>query len=76
MERFEQKYFVSYDRAYTPDDLVGMLGGYLGLFMGCALVQVPKMISILAQWIRNLRERKSRRKEVGNEEINAPLTFI
>lgn len=76
MERFEQKYFVSYDRAYTLDDLVGMLGGYLGLFMGCALVQVPKMISILAQWIRNLRERKSRRKEVGNEEINAPLTFI
>ena len=45
-------------RAYTLDDLVGMIGGYLGLFMGCALVQAPVMISMLITLTKNLWENR------------------
>ena len=45
-------------RSYTLDDLVGMIGGYLGLFMGYALVQLPKMISMLVRWPKRLLEKK------------------
>ena len=45
-------------RAYTLDDLVGMLGGYLGLFMGYALVQIPMLISMLINWLKNWKETK------------------
>ena len=31
-------------RAYTIDDVVGAVGGYIGLFMGYALVQFPKVL--------------------------------
>ena len=31
-------------RAYTIDDVVGTVGGYVGLFMGYAIVQFPDMI--------------------------------
>ena len=34
------------ERAYTIDDVVGTIGGYVGLFMGYALVQFPGMIEI------------------------------
>ena len=31
-------------RAYTIDDVVGTIGGYVGLFMGYAVVQFPNII--------------------------------
>ena len=31
-------------RAYTIDDVVGTVGGYVGLFMGYAIVQFPDMM--------------------------------
>ena len=31
-------------RAYTIDDVVGTVGGYVGLFMGYAIVQFPEMM--------------------------------
>ena len=33
-----------YSRAYTLDDLVGTCGGYIGLFLGYALIQFPRLI--------------------------------
>ena len=32
------------ERAYTIDDVVGTVGGYVGLFMGYALVQFPDIL--------------------------------
>ena len=31
-------------RAYTLDDLIGSCGGYIGLFLGYALIQFPQFI--------------------------------
>ena len=31
-------------RAYTLDDLVGSCGGYIGLFLGYALIQFPQIL--------------------------------
>ena len=33
-------------RAYTFDDLVGSCGGYIGLFLGYALIQIPRGIRV------------------------------
>ena len=37
-------------KAYTFDDVVGTVGGYIGLFLGYAWVQIPSSIA----WIFNL----------------------
>ena len=39
-------------RAYTIDDLVGTCGGYIGLFLGYAVVQLPKLIEVLYHTIK------------------------
>ena len=39
-------------RAYTIDDLVGTCGGYIGLFLGYAVVQFPKLLELLYQTIK------------------------
>ena len=31
-------------RAHTLDDLIGASGGYIGLFLGYALIQVPQFM--------------------------------
>ena len=33
-------------RAYTFDDLVGACGGYIGLFLGYTLIQIPRAITL------------------------------
>ena len=45
-------------RAYTIDDLVGTIGGYIGLFTGYALVHFPELIkSIVDLCKRNILEK-------------------
>jgi len=39
-------------RAYTFDDVVGTVGGYIGLFLGYALIQIPDLIAYVSQAIR------------------------
>ena len=39
-------------RAYTIDDVVGTIGGYVGLFMGYAVVQFPNMIRCLMSFMQ------------------------
>ena len=31
-------------RAFTFDDLVGSCGGFIGLFLGYALIQIPELL--------------------------------
>ena len=39
-------------RAYTIDDLVGACGGYIGLFLGYALLQLPSFINFVFHAIK------------------------
>ena len=41
-------------RDYGLQDVVGDIGGYLGLFLGFALLQIPEMIFSIICWIDNL----------------------
>ena len=42
-----------YARAYTLDDLVGTCGGYIGLFLGYALIQLPRLMADTFQILKN-----------------------
>ena len=50
-------YFQYFIRAYTIDDVVGTIGGYVGLFMGYALVQFPDMIEIMVDFIKKVNKK-------------------
>ena len=39
-------------RAYTLDDLIGSCGGYIGLFLGYALIQFPQLIESTLQIVK------------------------
>ena len=41
-----------YSRAYSFDDLVGTCGGYIGLFLGYALIQLPRLIEKTVQALK------------------------
>ena len=49
-------------RAYTIDDVVGTIGGYVGLFMGYAVVQFPNIVRSLMNFAQrrfsNIEEAK------------------
>ena len=36
-------------KAYNLEDLVGYIGGYIGLFLGVALMQMPRLILALTE---------------------------
>ena len=52
-------------REYTFDDLVGTVGGYIGLFLGYALVQFPALIESLCN---SLKIEKLLRLPLGNKQ--------
>ena len=52
-------------RAYTSDDVVGTVGGYVGLFMGYAVVQLPAMIKSI---VRRFKTRQDKRKITNKSE--------
>ena len=39
-------------RAHTLDDLIGACGGYIGLFLGYALIQFPQLIEFTFHMIK------------------------
>ena len=44
---------------YTFDELVGNVGGYIGLFLGYALIQLPKLImSLLHSLKKSIRKKR------------------
>ena len=46
-------------RAYTFDDVIGTVGGYIGLFLGYAMVQVPGSIALI---LNSMKQRKNKGK--------------
>ena len=40
------------ERAYTFTTLVGNVGGYMGLFLGYAILHFPKLLSNMAESIK------------------------
>ena len=48
---FHQEEFTEkiYSRAYSLDDLIGTCGGYIGMFLGYAIIQIPRLIESLFQ---------------------------
>ena len=46
------------EKAYTIDDVVGSVGGYVGLFMGYALVQFPDMIKTVVDFLKKKMNKK------------------
>ena len=41
-------------RAYTLDDLIGTCGGYIGLFLGYALIQFPQLIEFTLKTLKRV----------------------
>ena len=61
-------------RAYTFDDLVGSCGGYIGLFLGYSLIQIPKLIDYITRTKKrkiNSANDKKMCKSTQTENIDA-----
>ena len=54
---------------YGPQDVVGDIGGYLGLFLGFALLQIPDMLFTVVTWINDIIHKKSRQVEPEIDKI-------
>ena len=46
-------------RAYTFDDVVGTVGGYIGMFLGYAMVQIPGSIALI---LNSMKQRRNKGK--------------
>ena len=47
-------------RKYGPKDVIGDIGGYLGLFLGFALLQIPEMVFTVACKIDSIYHEKNK----------------
>ena len=60
-------------REFTIDDFVGTCGGYIGMFLGYALIQFPQFLHIIFDKIQKeilLRKaQKSARNEINDDVI-------
>jgi len=45
---------IQHVRAFNFESLIGNSGGYLGLFTGYALVQIPSLINFISKRLQNL----------------------
>ena len=45
---------IAQSRAYDAQSLVGNAGGYVGLFLGVALIQTPSAVHVVFQLVKNL----------------------
>ena len=55
--RFEDEQFmlIEQTRGYDIQSLIGNSGGYLGLFLGCAILQLPQGFSLIWNIIKSLK---------------------
>ena len=58
-----------YSRAYSFDDLVGTCGGYIGLFLGYALIQLPRLIEKTVQALKQKISPCNAREMIGKMEM-------
>ena len=56
-------------RDYGIQDVVGDVGGYLGLFLGFALLQIPEVIFTIISWIKDILRLKHSKVEQENSVI-------
>ena len=54
---------------YGPQDVVGDIGGYLGLFLGFALLQIPDMLFTFVAWVDDIIYKKSKKVEPEIDRI-------
>ena len=56
-------------KSYTFEGLVGNVGGYIGLFLGCAIVQLPNLLMTMFRKIKKtIIDRRD--NKIGLEMIN------
>ena len=58
-----------YSRAYSFDDLVGTCGGYIGLFLGYALIQLPQLIEKTVEALKQKMSPRNAREIIGKMEM-------
>ena len=58
-----------YSRAYSLDDLVGTCGGYIGLFLGYALIQFPQLIEKTVEALKQKMSPRNAREIIGKMEM-------
>ena len=53
--RFEDEQFmlIEQTRGYDIESLIGNSGGYLGLFLGCAVLQIPQSFSFMLKLVKS-----------------------
>ena len=59
--KFEDETFllIQQTRDFDIQSLVGNSGGYLGLFLGCAILQIPQGIKNVIDWAKNVKNTKN-----------------
>ena len=78
MNIFDQTRFIEriQVKEYTLDDLVGTCGGYIGMFLGYALVQFPQFLRYVFRTVKQqILVRQGTKKvtnEIENDEVEDP----
>ena len=49
-------------RAYDEESLMGYVGGYIGMFLGLGLLQVPELLQAALKTLRETKQRKARNR--------------
>ena len=57
-------------QAYDFDSLVGNVGGYMGLFLGYAILNLPHLLLVLFYPLRKKIESKTRQLANNNKSVN------
>ena len=50
---------IAHVQEYDVESLVGNIGGYIGLFLGYALVKFPRLIEIIFQTVKAFKDKAS-----------------
>ena len=58
-----------YSRAYSLDDLIGTCGGYIGMFLGYAIIQLPQLIESTFQILKQKISKRNTHEMVGAMEM-------
>ena len=50
-------------RSFGFESFISGMGGFIGIFLGYSLLQVPQLLMAVASWIRKLKIHRSMRKK-------------
>ena len=58
---YKEKYYeeILYDRAFNPESFLSNVGGFVGMFLGYSLMQLPEMLFGLAGTFEILKKKLS-----------------